>query len=241
MSEFRINSQQALPIDSLADISLTFEADQPLRSGAKLWLFYDIRQDAGRLQNDDRRADNHLSVANGDGVACATMIHGSVSRTLDLYPDVPEFHVSAEIAVPDDPGKTVDIHIRRWQTPLRPIGKFHFWLVVDQDAAWEYVPTGHKVYRKFIDRHTEERVAPETVAQHLFKIAVEIQGEHRRIPAMNVRKTPGVFWGELHGMCFNQRPLDDFYHYAKGMTRLDFCAAIRFSYNTNTFSKIAWI
>ena len=33
-------------------------------------------------------------------------------------------------------------------------------------------------------------------------------------------------------MAFNQRPLDDFYNYAKNVTQLDFCAAMLFSYNT---------
>jgi hypothetical protein len=40
-----------------------------------------------------------------------------------------------------------------------------------------------------------------------------------------------VFWGELHGMAFNQRPLDDFYQYARDVTKLDFAAAMLFSYN----------
>ena len=33
-------------------------------------------------------------------------------------------------------------------------------------------------------------------------------------------------------MVFNQRPLDDYYNYAKQVTELDFCAPMWFSYNT---------
>lgn len=39
-----------------------------------------------------------------------------------------------------------------------------------------------------------------------------------------------VYWGILHGMFFNQRPLDDYFEYARDVAALDFCAGQHFSY-----------
>ena len=232
MNSFTISSKKAIPINSTVDINLHFESDKALSSGSKIWLFYDIRQDGGLVQNNNKEADNFLSTSSKNGHELATTIHGDVSRTMDLYPSVPEFHTSIEFTLSDNPGQQIDISIKNWHTPLRPIKKFHFWIIVDQDAVFDFVPTGHKCYRKFIDRLTGKRIASEILSEHLMKSEIRIEGEYRNVPALNVRKVPGVFWGELHGMAFNQRPLDDFYNYAKNITQLDFCSAVRFSYNT---------
>jgi len=39
-----------------------------------------------------------------------------------------------------------------------------------------------------------------------------------------------VYWGILHGMLFNQRPLDYYFDYARNVAFLDFCAGMHFSY-----------
>ena len=39
-----------------------------------------------------------------------------------------------------------------------------------------------------------------------------------------------VYWGILHGMFFNQRPLDYYFEYARDVAALDFCAGQHFSY-----------
>ena len=39
-----------------------------------------------------------------------------------------------------------------------------------------------------------------------------------------------VYWGILHGMFFNQRPLDDYFDYARDVAALDFCAGQHFTY-----------
>ena len=39
-----------------------------------------------------------------------------------------------------------------------------------------------------------------------------------------------IYWGILHGMFFNQRPLDDYFEYARDVAALDFCAGQHFSY-----------
>ncbi len=39
-----------------------------------------------------------------------------------------------------------------------------------------------------------------------------------------------VYWGILHGMFFNQRPLDYYFEYAREVADLDFCAGQHFSY-----------
>jgi len=39
-----------------------------------------------------------------------------------------------------------------------------------------------------------------------------------------------VYWGILHGMFFNQRPLEDYFDYARDVAALDFCAGQHFTY-----------
>ena len=42
---------------------------------------------------------------------------------------------------------------------------------------------------------------------------------------------PQLFWGELHGMAFNQRPYREYFEWAKEVACLDFAAGEYFSYN----------
>ena len=42
---------------------------------------------------------------------------------------------------------------------------------------------------------------------------------------------PQLFWGELHGMAFNQRPYREYFEWAKEVACLDFAAGQYFSYN----------
>jgi hypothetical protein len=62
-------------------------------------------------------------------------------------------------------------------------------------------------------------------------LGIAVVGDLPRPAAENTRPTPGVLWGDIHGMAFNQRPLDDYYRYARDVAHLDFAAAMRFSYN----------
>ena len=231
----RVVSSGPLAAGSQAHIRLSYRSDTPMQPGARLWLFYDIRQDAGWVQSENDRGENFISVSPSDGEKMAVMTYGVVSRTLDLYPQVPEFLVLTEMVVGAGglpAGQTMDISIERWRVPLRPINPFRFWLVVDGEARWDFAPTGYKSYRVFVHRGTGARVASEIVAPHLMDAPIEVTGVYPAVPAADRCKRPGLFWGELHGMAFNQRPLDDFYNYAKQVADLDFCAAMLFSYNT---------
>ncbi|MGH2354950.1 MAG: DUF3604 domain-containing protein [Chloroflexota bacterium] len=40
----------------------------------------------------------------------------------------------------------------------------------------------------------------------------------------------GLFWGDLHGMLFNQRPFEDYFRWARDVARLDFAGGQLFSY-----------
>jgi len=124
------------------------------------------------------------------------------------------------------------VPVRDWRAPDRPIAPFRFWLLADPDAHWEFAPAGFRGYRAFVERSSGERVHHDALVRRLLHTEVSILGAYPAIPAANRRRTPGVFWGEIHGMAFNQRPLDDFYDYAETVTELDFCAAMLFSYNT---------
>lgn len=232
--DFVISSTGTYQTNSVTDIELLYHPSAGLAPGTKLWLLYGIWNDAGQVQCENERGENFISGRGSGNESIEVRVHG-IRRTLDLYPEVPAFFVLTEFTVGSGglpAGESLEITIKRWQTSSFPVKQFHFWLVVDAKASWDFVTFGYRAYLKFINRHTGERIDPETVAKHLFSVSIEVRGEYRAVPAINHRKTPGVLWGELHGMALNQRPLNDFYDYAKNVADLDFCSALLLSYNT---------
>ena len=66
-------------------------------------------------------------------------------------------------------------------------------------------------------------------------VTVTSQSSYRsRSNPVRVSDTPAqpqLFWGELHGMAFNQRPYREYFEWAKEVACLDFAAGEYFSYN----------
>ena len=230
-----VTSRRVLPAGDVTDLRLRFVPRTDLKQGARLWLFYDIRQGAEPGQFGDDSAANHVTVdvgtVNKPGVDVQTP---QVPRTLDLFPLAPEFLHLVEITFdrPIPAGSEVEIGIRKWTGPQQPIDPFRFWLVVDDQAEWEFAPVGFRRYRKFVRRGGDQRMPTEDLVRKTAVASLRVTGEYRAVPDERTRKTPGVFWGEFHGMVFNQRSLDDYYNYAKQVSRLDFCAPFWFSYGT---------
>ena len=223
-----------LRANELTDLELDVSFETPISRGAHCWVFADIRQDAGIWQVSDDNADNHVSatleIGEEDRIACVSKC--DKIRTLDLYPLVPEFLTACEISLPAaSTSSALHVSVAKWYAPLRPIATFRFWIVIDVTGTLEFEPTGYKTYREF---RLPNNVRPryDWLASHTQSAACTVEGSYRNVPKASTRKTPELVWGELHGMALNQRPLDDFYEYAKRVTRLDFCAAVLFSYNT---------
>ena len=211
---------------------LTFAYSSPtdLAAGTKLWLIYEIRQEAGLPQADDPASPNHVSASvDGSQVECT----GYHARTLDLYPDVPEFLHFVEVTLPEGLEANGEVQIQLgsesgpWTYSRTPIKAFHFWLVEGKSPARIFEPTGFRAYRAF-----DPIVDLNDAADRPLSVAVEFTGNYAPFAAANTRKTPGILWGEIHGMVFNQRPLDDYYNYAKQVAKYDFAAPMLFSYNT---------
>ena len=213
------------------NLRIDIELNKPAAAGSKCFIFTDIRQDAGLWQTETPAAENYLKVQDGRETiveaTCARM------RTLDLYPLVPEFLALCTLDLPElAAGSLITLEIPDWHAPERPIDSYRFWVVPDLEAQFNFPPTGYRTYREFVFRSTSDRV-PFSMLEALLEVAkVRVEGNYAPIPVQNKRKTPGIYWGELHGMSFNQRKIDDFYEYAKRETELDFCSAIQFSYNT---------
>ena len=237
--ELSVMSARSIAKESTEDLHLRFVANDTLREGAKLWLFFDIRQDAGMMQTTEPGGANYLTVTvdgeelADDAVEAASTRNWGI-RTFDLLPATPEFLHLIEVTLDRgvSTGTPVDFVVKRWTAPQQPIDPFQFWLVVDADAAWKFEPIDFRRYRRFVTRADATRVSSEKLLAHMATASLQVTGEHRPVPAVNHRQTPGIFWGEFHGMVFNQRPLDDYYNYARNVTRLDFCAPMWFSYNT---------
>ena len=209
---------------SVHDVHLDVDLPFPLTRGGRVWLFCDIRQEAAPA--DVAVVDPHQAEITSRGV-----------RTLDLYPDAPEFLWMARIdACAKTASSELRIHLRNWQAPRRPISPFRFWLLVDPGGEWDFVPTGYKTYHHFIDTASGGRADLRTLRAGLRTGQMEVVGRYPT-PPRHLRRAPRggwdrPFWGDLHGMALNQRPLDDFYAYARNVSHLDFCAAVLFSYNT---------
>ena len=151
---------------------------------------------------------------------------------MELFPWLPEFLNVCEFVFPsgiaEDDELTITLGEGKalWEFPKHPIKAFRFWLVEEGSVKRTFSPIGYRAYRYF-----EPPLNWDASQRELLSVSIEFQGNYPRLSVENTRPTPGVLWGDLHGMAFNQRPLDDFYGYAKEVARFDFAAAMCFSYN----------
>ena len=200
-----------------------------MTQGARLWLIYDIRQGAGAPQGGDACAPNYISAVTASGTEAVCQGYGA--RTLDLYPTLPEFLHVCEVVLPQGMAQddvltiTLGAGEALWAFPKHPINPFRFWLVAGGKGR-RFRPTGYRTYRAF-DPPFDLRDAPDW----LLTADAAFEGPMPRMAPENRRPTPGILWGDIHGMAFNQRPLDDFYEYAREVSGFNFAAAMLFSYN----------
>ncbi len=78
-------------------VRMRVDPGRPSAPGGRLWLLWDIRQEAGWLQSDAPSEANFLTARKPCGEPLPATVHSL--RTLDLYPEVPEFLGAAEIHV----------------------------------------------------------------------------------------------------------------------------------------------
>ena len=214
----------------MEDIEININIGSPASRGAKLWIITDIRQGNGLFQCNKPDSPNYISAETQNGDSCEVQIYDHM-RTFDLYPEVPEFTNFSEAPLIEGE-QFFTIKIKSWETPKHPIDKFRFWVLVDIKGQWEVFTSFYKTYHIFIKPSDLSRVEYDNLLSSLSDISVSIQGEYTpvKVNFPDRKKYKNVFWGELHGMAFNQREFDDFYDYAKNITKLDFASAVRFSY-----------
>jgi hypothetical protein len=153
-------------------------------------------------------------------------------RTLDLYPRTPEFLFVVEAELPErvEAGEEVRVDLgggAGWQVPAHPIDEFTFWGWCAPDADWRLWPHDYRPYFSFGDAGGPRGIP----AEGLVRADVKVKGQY---PTPKLKETDTgrkVYWGDLHGMAFNQRPLSDFYDYARERAGMDFAAAMLFGYN----------
>lgn len=231
-AEFELRGARAYPIRATGRLAFSYRPNQRLEAGARLWLLFDIRQGAGEPQCESAHEPNYFSAETAQYTPLCLSCYRA--RTLDLYPQVPEFLHVCEITFPkglpetDELGLALGSEDGPWAYPVRPIGAFHFWLLQGSSGEWSFEPTGYKTYRAF----RPEGATYDRLREALLSATAKFHGDYAPIPETALQPTPGILWGDLHGMAFNQRPLDDFYRYAREVAGLDFAAAMLFSYNT---------
>ena len=226
---FELLTQGPLTAGGRGTVEFGYRPPGDLESGRRLWLLIDIRQWAGPLQSEDAAGPNHFRVTSAKGVAVACACFGA--RTLELYPAIPEFLNVCEIELPAGMARddtltiTLGAGAGKWDFPRHPIDVFRFWLLEGRPGQ-SFQPTGYKTYRDF-----EPALDYAGATDGVLCVTLEVEGEYPRLSPANTRATPGILWGDIHGMAFNQRPLDDFYAYARDASNYDFAAAMLFSYN----------
>lgn len=228
---FKLMTNQTLAAGSEGALRFTYCPGSDLDPGTRLWFIYDIRQDAGPPQSERPDQPNYVSaeIDSGKPATC----EGFGARTLDYYPVIPEFLHVCELTLPEGIAQkdTLTINLGSesgpWRYSQNPIKEFRFWLVASKNPGRTFLPTGYKTYRKF-----DPPVDPDDPEDQPLFANVAFTGEYPPFALENTRKTPGILWGEIHGMVFNQRPLDDYYNYARDVANYDFAAAMLFSYNT---------
>lgn len=219
-------TEPRLPAGGKGALRFAYRPAGALAPGTKLWFIYDIRQDAGPPQSENPEAPNHVAVTSAQGTAVVCRGYGA--RTLDLYPVLPEFLHVCEIDLPGGlpAGDELTVHLGSekgpWTFSRHPIDPFRFWLVEGKTPDRTFEPTGYKTYRTF---------DPPLDLNAPLVASVAFAGSYAPFAPENTRKTPGILWGEIHGMVFNQRPLDDYYNYAIDVAKFDFAAPMLFSYN----------
>jgi hypothetical protein len=192
-------------------------------------MFFDMRQGPGIPQTNDPMAPNYVMAMTGSGASVLCEVYET--RTLDLYPRLPEFFHACELIFTADlpPNDRVTLVLggdeTGWRLPEHPITPFHFWFLEAGTPHLRFLPTGYKTYRAFTSEH------PEDLQPRVVDLQISVRGSLPSLEPENTRPTPGILWGDIHGMAFNQRPLDDFYRYARQVARFDFAAAMLFSYN----------
>lgn len=235
IGQFEIVSGDTRAAGAKDDLLLRFTPDHELPAGSRIWLFFEPRQGARAPHRAAAPAANRLTLRVGDNPSPrASVTIPEIPRTLDLFPLAPEFLHLVEITFEQSVagGVSLDVGIDEWTGPQTPMSEFRFWMVVDSQAAWDFSPMDFRRYRRFVRRSDGSRVPTEDLIGRTLITAIQVTGEHPPISGDRTRRTAGVYWGEFHGMVFNQRPLDDYYHYARHVSRLDFCAPFWFSYNT---------
>ncbi len=224
---FRLHTEGPLDTGGKGSVRFTYRPGEVLKEGSRLWFLLDIRQGAGVPQCEDPVGPNFVSVSSEKGadVVCACYD----ARTLELYPQIPEFLHVCEMTLSRGMAKDDRLTISLghgeagWAFPRHPMKVYHFWLL--EGGVRTFSPTGYRTYRSF------EPPLDASPRAEVLSVCLEIRGEYPGLSAENTRPTPGILWGDLHGMAFNQRPLDDFYMYAREVARFDFAAAMLFSYN----------
>jgi hypothetical protein len=230
-NRFTLITTGDLEAGSNGALQFGYKPEAVLAPGSRLWFIYDIRQDAGPPQSEYPDQPNHISVHLNSGTAVSCEGYGA--RTLDYYPVLPEFLHVCEICLGEGINSGDELRIDLgsdagpWRFAQNPIDDFKFWLVESSSPEQTFSPTGYKTYRKFAPS-----VDPDAKEDQPLSVSAKFRGMYPAFAPENTRKTPGILWGEIHGMVFNQRPLDDYYNYAKHIAKYDFAAPMLFSYNT---------
>jgi hypothetical protein len=230
-ADFSLLSTAPFKAGTCRAIKFSYIPNRPMPPNSRVWIFLDVRQDCGVPQSMDSTTINYINAkaTNNRLITCKSYF----ARTLDFFPRIPEFLHTIEIIFRegleaiDEVEINLGNHDLGWQLPIRKIDPFHFWLVESEEDSWRFMTNWERGYKTF--SQGGKRLS---IPDSIIKTSISVEGNLPRLSKRNKRRTPGILWGEIHGMAFNQRPLDDYYNFARNIAKFDFASPLLFSYNT---------
>ena len=156
---FRTTAEGRLRVGSTVALQLGYAAGgQGFRQGGQLWIFYDIRQYTTRQQ---RYLPAGITITGPAGTSWTgtPLADGQQVRTLDTYPQVPEFLYALHVVCTGGtlaPGEQISIDLKTnpdgFRLPENAIDEFHFWLVEDPAGALTFEHAPGEKYHYFHPR-----------------------------------------------------------------------------------------
>lgn len=153
-------------------------------------------------------------------VSASISVHPRPASRLDVV--IPSFH---------EPGQSVLVKARASDELHNPCSVHEKHIISDEIRSSSEDPSGIGV---------EVHSSPDLMRVGVMDKQHALSALSNPSRALTRSGRERIYWGILHGMFFNQRPLDYYFDYARNMASLDFCAGMHFSYEaalTNVWAE----
>jgi hypothetical protein len=227
--EVRIEDRLLVPVKAIR-FEIGGDAGWPVPCHAiDQFNFWAVPDPEGNWQFELIDGKYHSFLPSGGQLAFPKLLCASISV-------VPRSPRRLDMVIPSNhrPGEPIPVRFRLFDELENPFGSLG-------DDSHRVVQTTQVVDQEMDGDDLDVVVTGDAVHSVVrLEAATYISGLKGAGHRINIRSNPSwgelpsesehVYWGILHGMFFNQRPLDDYFDYARDVAALDFCAGQHFTY-----------